>query len=90
MSENRHKLIFLPWNVGINGKQYIALAAYKTLKEKIKLRVSPQLLVETKIELSYVDIGGFPVGSNEIKNTICVKREEIIKNYERSKQRENR
>lgn len=86
MSENRHKLIFLPWNVHVNQKCFIALTAYKCYEEKIKIRVTPQLLVETKIDIVFFDIGSFSTA----KNTITVKREEIMKSYERNRLKENK
>ena len=45
VNENRHRLIFLPWNVKINEEYYIALCSYKYLKEKIRLRICPMMKV---------------------------------------------
>jgi hypothetical protein len=47
--------------------------------------------VENKIELSsFVEIGEFKVAYSESKSPIIVKKEEILKNYERNKSQNHR
>lgn len=89
VNENRHKLIFLPWNVRINGEFYVALCSYKYMKEKIKLRVSPKIVVDGNLDINLFYIGAMPLFQNDEKSCLTIKREEIMRNYDKNKDRES-
>lgn len=46
--------------------------------------------METKIDIVFFDIGSFSTTTADTKNIISVKREEIMKSYERNRVKENK
>ena len=73
-NKNRHRLIFLPWNVKVNGEFFIALCSYRYLKEKIRLRVCPMLSIENNIEINLFYIGSLPIFQSSLGPSLVIKR----------------
>ena len=57
-------------------EMFIALTAYKCYEEKIKIRVTSQLLVETKIDIVFSILDHFPQ-----PKILSLKREKLVKSY---------